>query len=78
MTHYPIKPNLQESTKNEDGSYNIPSIVNGVTSENFNLKLAQNDSDSIDTGVDNLKQNIILCNKDEQAILKKTQNNSYW
>jgi len=48
VTHYPIKPNLQESTKNEDGSYNIPTIANGVTSENYNLMLAQNDSDSID------------------------------
>jgi hypothetical protein len=38
VTHYPIKPNLQESMKNENGSYNIPTIMNGVTSENYNSK----------------------------------------
>jgi hypothetical protein len=69
--HQPNKPNLQETKKNEDGSYSIPTIVNGVTSVNYNAKLAQNDSDSIEISVNTLKQNINSCNKGEHALSKK-------
>jgi len=45
--------------------------VNGVTSVNYNAKLAQNDSDSIEISVNKLRQNINSCNKDEHALSKK-------
>jgi len=39
--HQLNKPNLQEPKKNKDGSYSIPTIVNGVTSVNYNAKLEE-------------------------------------
>jgi hypothetical protein len=69
--HQPNKTNLQETKKNYDGSYSIPTIVIGVTSVNYDAKLAQNDSDSFEINVNILRQNINSCNKDEHAISKK-------
>jgi len=45
--HQLNKPNLQEPKKNEDGSYAIPTILNGITCVNSNAKLEQKYSDSI-------------------------------
>ena len=49
----------------------ISTIVNGETSASYNSKLSQNKKDSIETSVNNLKQNIILCNNEEKVLLKK-------
>jgi hypothetical protein len=38
---------------------------------NYNAKLAQNDSDSIEISVNKLRQNINSCNKGEHALSKK-------
>jgi hypothetical protein len=71
--HQPNKSNLQETKKNEDGSYSIPTIVNSVTSVNYNAKLTKNDSDSIEISVNKLRQNINSCNKDKHALSKDTE-----
>jgi hypothetical protein len=69
--HQLNKPNLQEPKKNEDGSYSIPTIVNGVTSVNSNAKLEQKYSDSIEVSINKLRQTINTRNKDEYALSKK-------
>jgi len=74
MNHQLNKPNLQEPKKNEDGSYSIPTIVNGVTSVNSNAELEQKYSDSVEININKLRQAITICNKDEYAFSK----NSNW
>jgi hypothetical protein len=71
------KPNLQEPKKNEGGSYSVRTIVNGVTSVNYNAKLEQKYSDSIEVSINKLGQTINTCNKDEYE-KKKKHSNSYW
>ena len=71
MKHQLNKPNLQEPKKNEDGSYSIPTIVNGVTSVNYNAKFEQKYRDSIELSINKLRQTINTCNKDKYALSKK-------
>jgi hypothetical protein len=73
MNHQLNKPNPQEPKKNADGSYSIPTIVNGVTSMNYNSKLGQKYSDSIEISINKLRQTINICNKDEYALYKKAE-----
>jgi hypothetical protein len=68
--HQSNKPNLQEPRKNEDGTYSIPTIVNGVTKVNCNAKSEQKYSDSTETRINKLRQTINECNKDKYALSK--------
>jgi len=69
--HQPTNPNLPNAKKNEDGTYPIPTIVNGVTSVNLEAKLDHNHSDSVANSIRELSQSIKLCNKDEHVLSKK-------
>jgi hypothetical protein len=73
MKHQLNKPNLQEPKKNEDWSYSIPIIVNGVTRVHYNAKLEQKYSDYIELSINKLRQIINTCNKDEYALSKDTE-----
>ena len=60
MNHQLNKSNLQEPKKNEDGSYSIPTIVNGVTSVNSNAKLEQKYSDSVEISINPFSGEFII------------------
>jgi len=68
MNHQLNKPNLQKPKKNEDGSYSIPTIVNGVTNVNSNAKLERKYCDSLEISINKLRQTINICNKEEYAV----------
>ena len=68
MNHQLNNPNLQEPKKDEDGSYSVPTIVNGVTSVNSNAKLEQKYCDSLEISINKLRQTINICNKEEYAV----------
>jgi hypothetical protein len=69
------EPHLQESVKNEDWISPIPTILNGVTNNNFKAKFTPNYNDKIWVIESKLTETIIACNKN--AVSKK-QNNLYW
>jgi len=81
MNHQLNKPNLQKPKKNEDGSYSIQTIVNGVTNVNSNAKLEQKYCDSVEISINKLRQTLIYVTKKSMLSLslsKKKQSNSYW
>ena len=70
-THPFNKPNFHELRKNEDGTYHIPTVVNGVTDVNFNTKIEPKYSDSIGILKNNLREAINVHNKVKCSLLKK-------
>ena len=71
INHQSDNPNLQEPKKNEDGTYSIPTIVNGVTKVNCNAKSEQKYSDLIENHINKLRQTINECNKEKHGLSKK-------
>ena len=71
MNHKLNKPNLQEPRKNEDGTYSIPTIVNGVTNVNLNTKFEQK-YDSIGNLI-NKEKSFNVCNKNKYSLSKTTE-----
>jgi hypothetical protein len=69
--HQLNKPNLQEPKKNDDGTNSIPTIVNGVTSVDYNAMSEHKYSDSIENSINELRQSINPYNKGEHALSKK-------
>jgi hypothetical protein len=57
--------------KNEDGTYSILTIVNGVTNMNYNANPEQKYSNSTENRINKLRQTINECNKDKYALSEK-------
>jgi hypothetical protein len=64
--------------KNEDGTYSILTVVDGVTNVNYNAKSKQKYSDSTENYINKLRHTINEYNKNKYALSQKTQNNINW
>ena len=71
MSHHQHKHNLQEPMNNEDGACPIPTLVNGVTSVNSNLKTVPKYRESTDNLINKLRETINVCNKEKCSLSKK-------